>query len=1518
MASDSDPLNSALAALIGGLRPRPGGGTEADLAEASRLAARAVAAGLAAPTAGQLTHDQPHDLAALLAHEVADDTPYLVHRRTLPTLTPAHPTSLPPWAVGRAVTRTLGPFADAAGRDTWIDLYRIVRHVRLVRVSGGAPFLTLDIQLFRFPPLPPPAKHLTYNVPAGSVWFASPLLASAPAGSYTGLAVTGGTLHFSQAVTVVRDEVVVPMGTIVTLDIALQPETAFAGTGPGGDARNTDLSLPTNAVLTVDGATATLATTDTARLLVYGQDTTLDPTGGPITYEAELQALAMPFTPSLQDFDVSQVASTMFVPDGKAAISRAAWVLPVAVVDPSQLGDASGEGGLALWLDHGLQATWTGQVAPVALGPLALEALPGRLTVWALQASGDRVEHTPGLAGLPHSRLLLHWGAEFPLYFVSQAAGSELVLTDAGMTAALEEPVDVRGEPLPLDATAILVALIDSGQGVFLLVEGALQPPTFAQVVCFGLVNALLRSTYPTFILLLSKYDGTTLQQGIALLGYRLLGLVPTLPDPYAASFVSLRSYLDQGSAPLISTLGWSAARADLQFILPSGLQVHRAGGQQQLTVPTQEARSFNSDQSWRKALGNALAFEQLKDFVLLDVSTNVDQFGVAFVSGHGERNAPPPVLKDLTLQLDGEQVALVTLPAVQWEVVQTVSDPDPFPARLSFLNSGVPTVMVVDTVNLVPVHPQAVLKSVVDNFAGANPTLTEARFTLPFGMLASAQLRAPEPAAPRGATVAYNMPAKGTWTGAHQLRIDAVDPSLAPGESASLEGFTVQLPIGQPGGLSVLGTDVTNIFNTYLGAAGARPLIPVTRLDLSGYGESLFSDWHNPYHVAGIDDVDVIQARFDVMVGRTALEVVQVKSYLFPYAVEVVRTITMHRLNTGVVTRTDSGWQPISDGVYDFGNGIITHPGVVPRLTNVGHIRDTGQIVTYGGKDMAAVYFDGDLQLDGAGSLVPARDQFGFVQITAGGLLDPGGYADLIAGQGALGGLVDASLNVGSGHQTFHVQRVDVGVTAGMGGPEFVMTAWGAPAFPGGGQWSVLQVDNPTTPPVAVPKDRGLPLIRAGAAGSAPPPGSPYRFSDPIDLAQPTNPVREYGIVHSTGTQRVLYPRPKIEATAVNEITSTEIPVLADPYVLASAPGPFPALVAGVPFPSATWALQVDGAGEYKLAMGPSTFPVTVGRRTVRQAGSVKSDLDYTAASVTYELDTSQPVPWLFRLDNVAKIMSTSGLGDVVQLRADVVAQYGVATTFEHPQMAMGGALSVVQDLLTILADLGISGILSVDMTNDWSLKLSMKVPFVDPAGKSLQIPPLVPNPEIVFDDTGIQVSIKVAPDMDEAEFSFGGHPMFAIQSIPDVYVVAIIKFSIKLSTVDGTTYGLLLGVGLAFSIDGEILSFKGLIALTFFGFISDSAMGFGIGFLMQLSAAIEPIIEIQISLEGQLALVRACMGTPDESLFSVAKLTFAVEVTVCLVFSIDIEVSTTAHETLQGPGDPACAVPDVLPSAS
>lgn len=1479
---------------------------------------------------GDLEPTAPAQAAALdearrvVADALASGDGPLVHLRSLPVFTTRSAASLPSWAAGLRIDRSLGPFLDSAGRHTWIDIFQPIRHVRLVRSAGAAPFLTLPIAARRVGARRrPPAT--SFQVPAGSIWFASQLLAvTAPAGSSTGLRVTGGTIRFSQPVPIVADEIVIPGTVTVDLDIELEQQVAGGGTGPGGDARAANVAVPRRVHLAITAGGATLATNDTARLLAYGFDTELAFSSAPVRYLPEMHRLAVPFAARSSPFAISHVISQLFVPAGSAAVGDAAWGLPVAVIDPASLGEASGVGALLLWLDEGLRATWLGQTAAVELGPSLLAVDSSRLSLAATQAHGEHVQQTPVPANGSNDRVELRWNLVFPVSFFSEASGAEAVLTSSALSATLDKPVDVRGQRLPVHAASVLVAFIATASGEFLLVEGTLDPPAGGRGVAFALVNAVLRTTYPNGFLLYGPYDGIRLASGRIILTYGLLGVLPTLPDPYAASYGSLAALFDQQRGRLLSVSSWEPTRSAFDFVLAPGFgqttfEVRAAPVEPAAGAADPAALVARGQQDlWPdalKALGSALAFERQHGLILLDVSTNVDQFGVAFQAG--VEGGTTVRIESLSLELDGRHLVLLTLPAVQWEVLETQADPDPtFPPRLSFANSGVPSLIRVPTVALVPVHPAAALQRIVDNFATQAPNPASARFTLPFGIVARAELRQPTPFEPRGASVSLNRPRQGTLEGAHQLRIDALDPSLAPDESPSLPGYTAQLPVGRPGSRSALGDSVTEIFNTYLGAAGARPLVPVTRLDLSGYGESLFSDWHNPYHDPTRDAVAVVQARFDVLIGRSAYEVVQVRSYLFPYAVQVVRTITIERRNNAVVTRHDSGWRAVSDGIYDFPSvtPIVTHPGVVPRITNVTHISETGQVVTVDGVEMAAVYFDGDFELDGAPDLVMVKDQFGFVQITAGALIGPTTYASLIATAGALGGPVAANIRVGGGTQAMQVQRVDVGMTPGLAGPEFAMAAWGGPVFPGGGQWSVLRVDSPNAAPRAVAKDRGVPLIRAGAAGSAPPLSSPYRFADPGDLTSPANPAVDYGILHATGTQRVFFPRPKIEATDASRITSTEIPALADPYSLAGSLGLFPELGVTLPFASANWALHVSAQGHYRLELPANTFPAGVGRRTMRQAGSVKSDVDYAGAQVTYEVDTSQPVPWRFRLDRVAKIMNSGSLGDVIRLEANIVAAAGGPTTFDAPKILMGGSLSFVQDLLTILADLGISGLMHVDMTNDWSLKVAETIPFVDATGKPFQIPPLVPEPDIKFDDTGIKVEEKVAPSNDEATFEIGGQPMFAIKAIPGLYVVAIIKFSIKIATQDGTSYTLLLGVGLAFDLDAGPFGFKGLLALTFFGFIGDNTLGVGVGFLLQLSASIDPIISIQISLEGKLALIWACKGLPEETEFSAAKLTFGVEVSICLVFSISFEVETTCHEVVHGPGEPTCALPDVI----
>lgn len=1467
-----------------------------------------------------LAHSDVAALAPLLESATSTEMrDTLVSRRTLPVLSTQPANSLPAWASGRAIERTIGPFRDRLGRNVWIDLFRIVRQVRFVRTAGGAPFLTLPLSLSaRAAPLPTPTR---YTIPAGSIWIASRQFATgAPASSYTGLKISGGTLELTQPIAITGDEVVIPSAVHCHIELDLVAEATPAGSGEGGDARAAHSEAPSHVALHIASGGATFSKVGPARCRAYGTSARLAPSTGPIEFLADLNRLAVPMAADIKSLSIRDVASQVFRPSGTADVTRAAWGLPVAVLDPAHLGDASGSGALLLWLDRGLSAVWIEQNTTVALGPSVIMVDPGRLVLVASAASAQGAQQELQLwSGTGPNSARLRYGQKFALKFFAQATGTEALLLEAAVDATVDRPVNVKGDRLSLRAQTSQTIFIAGPQGAFALVVAELDPPHGVDRLGLAIKNALFVVAPPTLMWLYVGLDPANRTQGACALAYRQRALIPTLPDPYAANLGSLRAVLDQASSVLWSIVQWkTGSDPQLDFVLPASARLPAGSSPATaMALPISDSPRIlasagtTASSEAASALGDALAFERSKSLILVDVSTNRDQFGVA-VSQTARDNAGPSNFAVKDLFLETGNVTLLTLPAVQWEAVITDDDPnDPsFPRRLGFATSGVPTVIGVPSVRLVPIHPRAALDTLVDNFALANPRPAPARFTLPFGMIASAVLDKPSGTTTRGANVDYVRPKTPDLEGGHQLAIRAVDTSLAPGESPSLPGFTAQLPVGQPGFRSVLGNAVTVTFNSYLGASGFRPLVPVTRLDLSGYGESLFSDWRNPYP----DPVAVSQARFDVLVGRTAHEVVQVRSYLYPYAVQVVRTITIERKNNAIVHRRDSGWQAVSDGVYAFpGTPVVqTHPGVIKRITHVSGIRDTGQTLTVDGIQLMAVRFDGDLELDGAPTLIPARDQIGYVQLTAGNLMNATVYAELLETAGALGGPIDANIAIGGGGQNMRIRRVGVGATQGAGGPEFVMTAWGSPAFPGAGDWSFLRLDAPDVAPVAISKD-GVPLIRAGAASAgAPSLSSPYRFADPRDLGDPTNPQADYGILHATGTQRAFFPRPKIEANATDRITSTRIPVIADPYSLASSLGLFPEIPKTIPFPSATWALKIGTGGSYRLETPSATFPVTVGRRTIRQMGSVTGDVDYTGASITYELDTTQAVPWRFELVGARKVMNSTLLGDVVTVGANVRARADRATTFTEPRLQLGGSLSVVQDLLTILDDIGISGVMRVDMTNEWSISVGVTVPFKDATGEDLQIPPGSPLPDIIFADTGASVEVKVWPDADEAEFRLGGQPMFAIKQYPGLYVVAIIEFGIKLSTETGTTYSLTLGVGIAYVVEAGPFELKGLFALTFFGFIGDTTIGFGIGFLVKVSLELA-IIEIALSLEGKLALVWACRGTPTETMYGAAKLTFAIEITICFIFSISFEFETTASEVLSGPG--TCPLPDVIP---
>lgn len=1475
-----------------------------------------------------------------------------VHRRSLPVLTTQLGESMPAWAAGLRAESVIGPITDRFGRDIWFDVFRRVRQVRFVRSTGAPPFLALPVQQFRFAKTP--KSQTTYALGAGSLWIATHLLDAAAIGDvYSGLRIRSGSLRFGQPVDISAEEVVISGAVPCELTLTLDPPAKPAGSGAGRDVRDAVFQPPEKVTVQISGANATIAVGTRPRLGLYGDDVELDASPGPATYLPQFNRVRIPLSARPAAFAATSVESTTFRPEGSAPIETAGWALPAARIAPVDLGEASGVGALMLELGVGLSATWTGQADPVALGPTTILLDEARLAAVSPAAHGYAVTQRPVLPeSMGRGRFGMTWGRSFPASFFAQATGTEAVVTVAAIATSFEKPVDVRGEPVAMSAEAATIIFIETMAGRLLWIQATMAPEP-GSGLGFGLTNALLRASLPVSFLLIATYDGTNIAQGTADIGYDLFGIIPSLPDPYATNTRTPRERALGGR--LSTLLRWTPASATVTFLLPRevNLPLGMLGdrGEQTetpmsrppqtritnlseplmaLALPPDSYPRFDpasEAEPAAKALGDTFRFEQQPRLILLDVSTNVSQFGVAVRPPGDDRVAAslaPPIphqtlsVVGLDLAVDGRALVLLTLPSVQWEPVESEPVPDDpaFPSRLSFDNSGVPTLIDVPSVNLVPVRPDAALDAILENFARPDPAPARARFTLPFGMIANAVLR--PPSLGRGANVSETRPssADGLRDG-RRLRIDALDPSLNPDLTPALPGFTVQLPVavpadGSPGPRSILGTSVTNIFNGYLGYGGTDSLVPVTRVDLSGFGESLFSGWNNPAN----DETEVSKAEFTVLIGRTGHEVVQVRSILLPYRVPVVRTVTLERRNHGLVTRHDSGWVAAGDGDYGFAaaSGIVTHPGAVRRMTRVTHIRETGERVIEGGTEFAAVYYQGDLLLDGAPTSVPVANHFGYVKIGT-TPLTPAVYAALVNDAGPLCGPLDVTVRIGGGAQAMRLHRVGVGVTETGSGPEFVMTAWGALAFPGGGEWSVLHAQDAVSAPQPVPQDEGLPLIRAGAA-DGPPPTGPYRFADPADLAHETAPASDYGIVHATGTQRAFFRRPKIEAADLTRIVSTERPVIADPYVLATALGPFPAQSDAIPFPSATWALAVGAGGSYKLETPSPTFPAGVGRRTMRQAGSVHSDLDYSASVVTYEVDTTQPVPWRFALTNAKKIMSNPAMGDMITLTSNVAAQAGRETTFDDPQLALGGALSIVQDLLTILADLGITGVLRTAMTNEWSLKAAMKVPFADAQGEDLQIPPLPDdNPIVKFADTGITVEISILPSADSASFEFGGSPMFAIKSVPGLYVVAIIHFKITLSTVDGTSYELLLGIGLAYEkkVVGDWLELKGLLAITFFAVWGDSVCGYGVGFLVKVAAANDPIWSIELSLEGRLARITVHSGAPDETVFCAAKLTFAIEVSIFLVLSISIEYETKQVSTIRGPL-PESALPDIV----
>jgi hypothetical protein len=1245
---------------------------------------------------GDLAADRHRRISQLLDHLAPDETPqFQVFRREAPVAAPMLELASPAWGRGALIQHSLGPFHSLDGRLFWFDFFPIVRLVPLYLAGDPQPALLFFERTF-VGVSPDLGSH--HRLGQSSFWVRANLLAgAAPAAGYVGLHIEEGTLGFSAPPTNLGGRLTMPAGSKCTVDLRLSSSMhpAAAPGRAGLDASNAELTTPDQIVFELQATHASVIKLTPAEWKLYDQRLRFDWAEGVApTYEPLLLSVVVPLKASEAVFKVGTCQSPFAVLAGEAPIQRSGWTLPVALIDVSNPSEAAGDGGLAIQTAENLALGWQGlRDGPIELREPWIAIAPGLIVIIDPKAS-NRYAHQRFLFWKDadskfRSKMDLQYTDSFAVTYASASSGNELVLAESDIDARLDRPVDVKGAPFPIRTLNSLVSLAydDQKQFVFVYDDNILVDSLDPQVkwpvepghsISLAIRNALFTITPVNSLLLFGELaDPETVKQATVFIGMGLFGLLPTLPDPYAANVSWLRGYNRSGqrearpSMLLVAAVAWTKAASDDDpdtvattfTFAPLGTQDQTiavwtdAGARQQEIgaalrdttgqVSPQQPTAFVPRGSGQGDWDRWFKIFEAEQFALLDVSSNADQMGVSFawfndralsdndlvfyqiykpVEGDQQPEFPLQV-QQLDLSAQSRYVRAFTLPQISWEPLFNLTPPPagindpPFGWNL-YPNDGGPTRLFNNSVKLVPIAPIPVTEFLVQDFEERKHGFTGALFTLPFGLRAFAEFSRSnqfDPSLPPARLELFRPEYEaGALSGALQLRAEAPPH---PVKSPLFAGGTLQLDnvlsqTGVPTFTGTLGTDVATIFNKeffYDAPVAFKPSgVPLSRIDFCGYGANIFSHWEDPSAAIAATS----KAYFDVFGGRTAEEVIQVRSWVYGFGNRVVRTITLTRASNGYVFRFDTGWQPESDGVYDFRYNVFDisyhqlprpnpyefHPGLVKGIFNIRNIQETSAVPrfqavwnknigdTYLDSEgieriidastpaavrnpaviLQPVYFDADVEIDDVVSgaragRVPSKGMLGYVQLAPRGEPIPRHlFAQLLETQfGALGGPGDCVIDIGKSGQLMRLSRVDVNASTNGTNPIFVSAARGAVVLPKEGSWSVVQHNQGTGEVSPLDPQTAVPVIRRGklspdATTTDTGPGDLLRIANPVDLVQPPGPnTRNFGLLQSTKTQKALFRLPAFQQ-GIRELKGAA-PDFADSYRLLNSKGIFP-----------------------------------------------------------------------------------------------------------------------------------------------------------------------------------------------------------------------------------------------------------------------------------------------------------------------------------------------------------------------
>ena len=1154
----------------------------------------------------------------------------------------------------------------------------------------------------------PTAANVT--IAGGTLWVEATLLGAAFASTpgFAGIPFASATLTATGSVTFGGGHIL--LGPAATLSFAIASATSPA-TGPPGDPIGADflaakLTPFGHATVTLAPGGATIVLAGAASATLYGQSLSLTPAPNPPPAKVDFTTphVAIPCNCAEKTFTVARSASPEVVMAGNAPIVGSGVVFPIlTAASPAALPSPGDAWGIIAVTGAGLSATIAPLTAALALAGASFALTPVRLVglvangaararesylLWVSPTPASPAPPTQPPLALPGAQIALDLGPGALVSF-SAAPDQEITIASGTLDALVDCPVDAGGRRIPLHGPGLFIRVHTAGS--IIVDVGSALTPTAKTSLALMAENALIPVGTPNSLLLSGTLDQGRIVAGGLAIGFPAAAIVPTFPDPYAASYsAGAGRELLTGVAAVVT---WSPT-------------VPRA-----LTVEVLRRSPLGSSAIPGTAAPAAPMMLSLPvegaAFRLLDVSSNADQWGIAITTSGGAQFS----FAGLRLQAPATDTAVFTVPGISWE---PVVDTTGVPAWLAAFapDDGIPTTFLVAVTAPAPIVPVAALGQYQ---AAAGKQATHAAFTLPFGIKANLSDPMPKIPAPAYAIPSVQFPDEGL-TGARVLSITGAPapplPPILPGSAVT--GFNATPPAY---GAQVLGTakpSVADLWDQEFGP-GRLGYMPVGRVDLSGYGTTLFSDWHDPDPT----HPGIIRALFNVLLGRTAHEIITAQIWVLPWCIRLQRTIAFDRSDGGEVVKHDSGWQAVGPALFELLTGRVL-AGPVVKLSNVRNIRFSASDVTVGSNTYTPCTFDADVSF--SASIKIAADGKNPALTSVGTTIQ--GYAQdtLIAPPGALSPVPPSATDIialmqqqgrvsgtthciarlgGTGAQQFTMSVTSFGAAVAAGSTAMLQTAlFGTPRLPKDGQWSVAKRARGAGTPQPVDPKTPVPLTQGTSAGTTLPTGvgtfaaTCFRLLDPEDAQQVDTANTLYSIMQGTGTSKTLYEHPLINDAGTG-IGFNNRPGLADVVALLGVASIFPDIGSALQIPS-TDGLPLQGDGFTRTyTWGPGAMPPSAAPpdRAVLDLAIVHIVLSYSAFKGTLMLDAgSNPSSWSLSLENLSFICKVDGFGTLLTLSGGFRAGTSISPGFTGLDVAYGPALDPVKAILTGLSGLAAS----------------------------------------------------------------------------------------------------------------------------------------------------------------------------------------------------------------------------------